>query len=228
MTLIAELFLESDTLPLVDVAAVLPNREIRLVSSVLLGQGEAVFTLDVDDQSCDEFEAEMSHDRQVETATLLGRSRDGLLYQTRVSGLSTVFDPCGPEVFASTPIQTSISSEGWFERKVFANFGTFEELQDRCIESGITLEVLSISSSDPRIEADTDESPLSVLTKRQRQVLETAFSRGYYRSPSRVSLAELGDELDISAASVSGLLGRAEQRLIGHAIDQDGYTPLTG
>ncbi len=56
--------------------------------------------------------------------------------------------------------------------------------------------------------------PLSDLTPRQRTLLELAFRLGYYESPAKVSLDQIGRVLGISRAGVSKHLRTAERKLL--------------
>lgn len=57
------------------------------------------------------------------------------------------------------------------------------------------------------------ETPLDVLTDRQRDVLEVAFDRGYYDIPRSVSTSEIAAEFGLDDSTVSEHLQRAERNL---------------
>ena len=57
------------------------------------------------------------------------------------------------------------------------------------------------------------------LTDREREVLETAFDHGYYRTSREASLDSLGAELGVSDVAVSKTLRRAERRVIADTLD---------
>lgn len=65
------------------------------------------------------------------------------------------------------------------------------------------------------VQGVTDAPADRVLTPRQREVLETAQSLGYYETPRDVTLTDVAAALDISKSNCSELLHRAE----GHVID---------
>ncbi|RQG86946.1 hypothetical protein EA462_14915 [Natrarchaeobius halalkaliphilus] len=66
---------------------------------------------------------------------------------------------------------------------------------------------------------------LSELTDRQMEVLSLALERGYYDQPSRVSLEELGTELDLHKSTVGEHLNRATQTLATFITEN--YYPAT-
>lgn len=69
---------------------------------------------------------------------------------------------------------------------------------------------------DVEFVRDVSDTPADhVLTTRQREVLETAASLGYYDTPRDVTLTDVAAALDISKSNCSELLHRAE----GHVID---------
>lgn len=68
----------------------------------------------------------------------------------------------------------------------------------------------------------------SLLTERQRQVLQLAVEMGYYELPREVTYEELGAELDCSPSAVGDHLRRIERLLVRSAIpnwDRLGPTP---
>ncbi|WP_435348248.1 helix-turn-helix domain-containing protein [Haloarchaeobius sp. HRN-SO-5] len=62
-----------------------------------------------------------------------------------------------------------------------------------------------------RIDGGESEA---VLTDRQREVLLAAIERGYYETPRRATLTEVADSLDVSKATASDVLHRAEGRIV--------------
>ncbi|MFD1513587.1 helix-turn-helix domain-containing protein [Halomarina rubra] len=57
-------------------------------------------------------------------------------------------------------------------------------------------------------------SPVGDLTDKQRETVATAYERGYFEIPRRVSLEELAEELDVTHQALSERLRRAEQVLL--------------
>jgi hypothetical protein len=58
------------------------------------------------------------------------------------------------------------------------------------------------------------ESILSTLTVKQRQVIMTAYSRGYFDFPRRVKSAELARSLGIAQSTLAQHLRKAEKRIL--------------
>lgn len=70
------------------------------------------------------------------------------------------------------------------------------------------------------IEYVRDEPSDPLLTDRQREVLLTAAAQGYYDTPRRATLTEVSDSLDISKATGSDVLHRAEGNVIKWFIEE--------
>ncbi|EMA51307.1 HTH DNA binding domain family protein [Halococcus salifodinae DSM 8989] len=62
------------------------------------------------------------------------------------------------------------------------------------------------------IQQSTDKTAL--LTDRQREFIVEAVERGYYESPRQCTLTELAESFDVSKGAASGILHRAERRII--------------
>lgn len=69
---------------------------------------------------------------------------------------------------------------------------------------------------------DGVERPLDALTRRQREVIQTAYDRGYYEVPREVSTADVAAELDLDPSTVAEHLQRAERNLLGQHLSASG------
>jgi predicted DNA binding protein len=85
-----------------------------------------------------------------------------------------------------------------------------EELEDVSAETDSDIDVLRITSGgrQPR-----GPHQLDVLSPRQRDVFEYACQQGYYDWPRNVSATDLANDLDVSRATVTEHLRKAESRL---------------
>ncbi|GGL35451.1 hypothetical protein GCM10009037_18880 [Halarchaeum grantii] len=77
--------------------------------------------------------------------------------------------------------------------------------------------------ADMRVERLTEytgEDGLhSALTERQRDVLAAAVAAGYYENPRGATVADVADDLDVSASTVSEHLRKIEARVLPHLLD---------
>jgi hypothetical protein len=80
------------------------------------------------------------------------------------------------------------------------------------------LRALGTDVSLERIRTGTapksNASDCVALTEKQREVLELAIESGYYDRPRETTLAELADELDVTASAVSQRLNAVERKLV--------------
>ncbi|MDZ7745416.1 MAG: helix-turn-helix domain-containing protein [Halobacteriales archaeon] len=84
------------------------------------------------------------------------------------------------------------------------------DLADGLTERGLDFSVTEIHPGD-------DEE--SLLTPRQRHVVQAAVDGGYYEVPRSCSLADVADSTELSKSACSEMLRRAEQRLIRQYLD---------
>jgi len=79
------------------------------------------------------------------------------------------------------------------------------DLGDAMTAAGMDYELLGVVG---------EGSPAELLTARQREVVAAALRRGYYDTPRRCTLTALAGDLDVDKSTVSGILHRAEERLV--------------
>ncbi|GAA0301432.1 helix-turn-helix domain-containing protein [Halarchaeum salinum] len=65
-------------------------------------------------------------------------------------------------------------------------------------------------------EAERDPDP---LTDRQRELLALAAKSGYYDQPREITLTELAADADVAKSTLSGILKRAESRVVKRHLD---------
>lgn len=101
------------------------------------------------------------------------------------------------------------TSEEWVFRLRCPDYGTLQELGERCEESNHRVRVERV------YEPAGDETLLDgALTPQQEVALRTARGAGYFRVPREASLSELSDELNISDSAVSQRLRRGIDTLL--------------
>lgn len=94
---------------------------------------------------------------------------------------------------------------------VFSMFGPDDELQEalKSVPSPIDVTIEAVGGL-----ADTTAAVEAQLTDRQREVVKTAVTRGYYDIPRTVSQAEIAAELDCAPSTVAEHLRKAESRMM--------------
>ncbi len=74
-----------------------------------------------------------------------------------------------------------------------------------------------VSLTDARFSLD---SPLNILTEKQREVLIAAYRLGYYDSPRRISSRQLAKKLNLTKSTLATHSRKAELRLIAHIVTE--------
>jgi predicted DNA binding protein len=110
------------------------------------------------------------------------------------------------EFVLDTPIE--YGPEGGFRVALIGQ----EETVRRAIEDvpeGIRVELEQLSDYDPELRELS-----SLLTDRQREILDTAADLGYYEVPRRATNQDIADELDLSTTTVGEHLRKIEARML--------------
>lgn len=95
--------------------------------------------------------------------------------------------------------------DGWIAGELIGSQEQLSEFTTALAAVDIPYEVVSITQSyDAR----------DLLTERQQEVITAAVERGYYDSPRGCTLIELAETFEINQSAASGILHRAEGRII--------------
>lgn len=94
---------------------------------------------------------------------------------------------------------------GWVFNELTASHEKLSEFTRELAAAGLRFELLSVIQS-PDVK--------NLLTNRQWEFVTEAVERGYYDSPRESTLVELADKLDVNQSTASGILHRAEGRII--------------
>jgi predicted DNA binding protein len=217
MTVTTEFLISSPSLPLVSLAESLESGQFECVHGLCLEHDSRVFVVYLEPDEEYSEEDLLAFDEVVE-ATSLGRASGNDVYQVTIELADVVSEAFSPERFTATQMEpTVVTSDGWYEKKLFQNYAAFNGMRRRCEEYGISIELISISENPP----ESGESNQYGLTDRQHEALTLAISRGYYESPRQISTEALAEEMDISQPSMSSLLRRAERQLLTAALDTE-------
>ncbi|ELZ18400.1 bacterio-opsin activator HTH domain-containing protein [Haloterrigena salina JCM 13891] len=219
MSLVAEFEIRCDALPLVGVAAAVPDATVLLELQYNHGN-RPLFIVTATGGSRTATETAFTDAVDVEDWTLIGRAGETRRYQL-TPALSfeeqlgdEIDDLAGLEALARTDAlieRIEVEPNGWRQTGWFADrdaFTAFSSFWQH--NAGFRLH---------RLTRDRTPSPPGEgLTDRQHEALRTAYELGYFDVPRRTSLEEVAAELDISASSVSERLRRAQTRLIRETV----------
>lgn len=87
----------------------------------------------------------------------------------------------------------------------------FEKLE----KSGTRFKI--VSSTDAKFPSD---SPLNILTEKQRRVLTTAYALGYYDTPRKIDSEQLAKRLKLKRSTLVVHRRKAEQRILTQMLKQ--------
>ncbi|MDX1746838.1 MAG: helix-turn-helix domain-containing protein, partial [Halobacteriales archaeon] len=109
-----------------------------------------------------------------------------------------------------TPFEVRAGRATW---RITTSSDRLSALGDRLNAADIDydLESLRNLATDP-----TDQ----LLTDRQREVFLMAYEMGYYATPRRATLTAVAESLDVSKATASDVLHRAEGRIMDWIVDE--------
>ncbi|OYR58457.1 helix-turn-helix domain-containing protein [Halorubrum halodurans] len=219
MRLVAEFEIRCDALPLVEVAATLPETTLILELQFNHG-GRPLFLVTVTDGSDREVANALSDAYDVNEWTLVGEAGDTRRYQV-LPALSFeeqlgdhVDDLAGLEALATADAiieRIEVLPNGWRQTGWFADRDAFDEFS--------TFWRRNADFSLSRLTRDGESKPPGDgLTDHQQEALRTAYEMGHFEIPRQASLEEVATELGISASSLSERLRRAETRLIEETV----------
>ncbi|CQR49807.1 helix-turn-helix domain-containing protein [Haloferax massiliensis] len=215
MTVTAEFFLRSSSLPLVSITTELQPDEITCTHALCLQPNIQTFVVEID--TANEVSAEdLETLEEVKEITPLGETDGEAVYELHVELADTPFASLDDGRSGVAKMKsTIITPDGWRETKVFKDHETFTEFRTTLEENGISLDLISITPNS----SESDDFLQDGLTERQREALSLAVSRGYYESTRQVTAEELAEELGISQPSLSALLRRGERQLLTSSLD---------
>ncbi|WP_423746544.1 helix-turn-helix domain-containing protein [Haladaptatus sp. SPP-AMP-3] len=95
--------------------------------------------------------------------------------------------------------------DGWLHTELSASHDRLSQFTDELHASDIPFQIQSLTQSHDSTER---------LTDRQQEFIVEAVERGYYDSPRGCTLTELAAAFDVNKSAASGVLHRAEGRII--------------
>jgi len=161
-----------------------------------------------------EAEAALDADPTVEAVRTVCDVEDATLHR-----VDTVAFPADqPLVFPTlrrhdaTWVAARRDADGFHVRARFPDRDALDAFVDAANEVAATVDVRRLREADGRTAADY------ALTDRQREALETAHERGYFATPTEVSLDTLAEEFDVTPQTLSRHLRVAVEKVVGDAV----------
>lgn len=95
--------------------------------------------------------------------------------------------------------------DGWLITEITAPHDQLTRFGDELRAADISYQIESLTQS---------YEPTAMLTDRQQELVTAAVEQGYYESPRKITLNELAEAFDVNSSAASGVLHRAEGRII--------------
>lgn len=153
------------------------------------------------------FRESVESDPRVEQFVAVEEREDRTLYR-----LEWIDEPRGLLVAAresGAVIVRARLDRQWLFRFRFPDHEALSEFHERCEDGDVRLEIERIDST-----TDVDGADRFGLSTAQREALVLALERGYFDTPSQVSLEELAEEFDISHQALSSRIRRGQEVIL--------------
>ncbi|PSQ41257.1 hypothetical protein BRD14_06865 [Halobacteriales archaeon SW_5_68_122] len=112
----------------------------------------------------------------------------------------------------STSSRPRRSPEGGVRATIVGDDGTIQRVVD-AIPDSLTLALEGLGDYHP-----DSEQLFSVLTERQREILEAAVESGYYEEPRGATHEEIAREVGVSAGTVGEHLRKVEEKVLSSLV----------
>lgn len=223
VSLVAEIELTGEHVPLVDLAVGFPSLTFTIEDGHTNDSGPSVLFLGVRGDDFAELEGTLAGAETVESMATI-TERDGerlyqIIYQT-----DDEFDLDLDRLALREAMVDSIrvTETGLLVRARFSSREELIAVRETVVEHDISFRLIRLTETD----RERDRDGLDRLTDRQRDALLTAHEMGYFEVPRRASLQDVAGTLGITAPSLSERLRRAQSRLVEHYADGNLIKPL--
>lgn len=208
MSVIAEIVLSGEQLMLARTIETLSDVRIEPIYHVAASDLVPSLFYAVRAENFDAFERVLEDDPTVTDATLVEAGDERRIYRVRPSSRRLLVVPRLVELGAAF-LDAHSRDAGWLLRARFPDRDALVAFKGYCDEVGVGFSLNELYAAD-----SAPGEGERVLTPAQREALVTAYERGYFEEPRRVSLDDLGEELGISSTAVSGRIRRATAKLV--------------
>lgn len=182
-----------------DVSVEHPETVFRIIA-VLSGSKHGMAVLEIQTQQPIPIITDIERRDDITEFELLWKQDETTMVQIETTNPLLLF----PIVNAGVPLQTPF--------EVGNGVATWEitTSSDRLSALGTQLDEANIEFDVEYIHDEPSDPAGRLLTDRQQEVLVVAAEQGYYDTPRRATLTEVSESLDISKATASDILHRAE------------------
>ena len=177
-----------------------PNLVLQIIETMPLGKGRGTAQIAAEH----ELLADLDNLGGIETVNFLGEDKASVTIASGGGGFIRPLRTVG--VVPRTPIDVI---DGWADWTIQCSSEQAKQLVNEIQLENLQMILKSTRSSDEKL-----------LTKRQREVFELAFRRGYWSAPREITLTELSSELGISKSTLSVMLHSIESKVIDKYYDE--------
>lgn len=214
MSLIAEFTLHSPRLPLQPTLQSVTGVTVELEEQLVTPHQHPMLVVWAKGEDVDAFETGLDDDPTVERDAVLECLGDTCLYRIELSGDVQGVYPTYQELGAA-PLAATGTFDGWKRRVRFPDRDTIAAFRQFCEESNISFRLHRLYQPSVGSEGDLG------LTDGQRQALRAAYREGYFEIPRKADLGALGDDLGVSAQSVSERLRRGIRQVLAETLCEE-------
>lgn len=182
------------------------------VLTAMVGEETGVGLIELESDDPVAVIADANRQKAVRDLDLLSKHDDQALLQVESSRPHLL----EPVVSAGVPLSTPFTiQDGEVTWELTTTSERLSTLGDRLREANVEFAIEYVQN----VEASTADR---LLTPRQQEVLVEATAAGYYESPREASLTDVAESLGVAKATASGILHRAEGRIISWFLDEHG------
>lgn len=184
------------------ISAAYPDVEFRILATRPTADGLRV-VLEARTAETDAILSHLDEAQWLPTYHVLHRDKKTLLIEYALQSLPSLYQAL---LSSGHLLQFPLAlRNGWLTSDMITSHEQLSKLKNAFEDEGVPYEIGSIVQS-------TD--PTDLLTDRQQQFLTEAVERGYYDTPRECTLTELATAIGVNKSAASGILHRAEGRII--------------
>jgi hypothetical protein len=186
-----------------------PETVFRVVTA-LTGDGFGIGLLELESADALAVLSSMRGHPSIRDLDLLWKREQTAVVQVETEDTALLVPALRASVPPETPFEVRDGETTW---RLSTTAERLSALGEQLDDAGVDYDVVQIR----QFENDGGDHP---LTDRQAEVLLAAIDRGYYDTPRKTTLTDLAADLDVSKATVSEVLHRAEGKVLPGFADE--------